>query len=86
MKKQEEVDIVKNEDLIRTNAVEIAYQIINQIMKNKEKNSKPFIPGQEDLTKNVPELAECIMSFHSHPKKNKVLLEYLNLFLESELS
>lgn len=36
---------MKNEDLIRTNAVEIAYQIINRILKNNEKNSKPFIPG-----------------------------------------
>lgn len=80
---------MNKEDLIRVRAVDIASQICNRIKTNNDNNNKPFIPGWsnwEDITKHKTELIENIMELYKHPRKNKVLLEYLNAFTESEMS
>lgn len=79
---------MNKEDLIRVRAVEIANQLCNRIKTNNDNNEKPFAPGWsnwEDITKHRIELAENIMELYKHPRKNKVLLEYLNAFAESEM-
>lgn len=79
---------MKKEDLIRVKAVGIASQLCNRIKTNNDNSGKPFIPGWsnwEDITKNKIELIENIVELHKHPRKNKVLLEYLNAFVESEM-
>lgn len=80
---------MNKEDLIRVRAVDIASQICNRIKANNDNNNKPFVPGWsnlEDITKHKTELIENIMELYKHPRKNKVLLEYLNAFTESEMS
>lgn len=78
---------MRKEDLIRNNAVNIAYQICNRIQTNNDKGEKPFIPGRnwEDIIKHRSELIENIVSLYEHPKKNQILIEYLNMFAESEM-
>ena len=78
---------MNKEGLIRIKAVEIANQICNRIKTNNDNSNKPFIQGWsnwEDITKNKTELIESIVELYKHPRKNKVLLEYLNAFAESE--
>lgn len=78
---------MNREDLIRTNAVNIASQICNRIKTNNDNSDKPFVIGWsnwEDITKHKTELIESIVELYKHPRKNKVLLEYLNAFAESE--
>lgn len=80
---------MNKEDLIRTNAVEIASQICNRIKTNNDNSNRPFVCGWsnwEDITKHRTELAENIMELYKHSRKNKVLLEYLNAFAESEMN
>ena len=80
---------MNKEDLIRVKAIDIASQICNRIKTNNDNNNKPFVPGWsnwEDITKHKTELIENIMELYKHPRKNKVLLEYLNAFTESEMS
>lgn len=79
---------MNKEALIRTNAVNIASQICNRIKTNNDNSDKPFVPGwsdREDITKNRTELVESIVELYKHPRKNKVLIEYLNAFAESEM-
>lgn len=79
---------MNKEDLIRVRAVEIANQLCNRIKTNNDNSGKPFVPGWsewEDITKNKTELIENIVELHKHPQKNKVLLEYLNAFVKSEM-
>lgn len=79
---------MNKEDLIRTNAVNIANQICNRIKTNNDNSDKPFVPGWsgwEDITRYKTELIESIVELHKHPRKNKVLIEYLNAFAESEM-
>lgn len=79
---------MNKEALIRTNAVDIANQICNRIKTNNDNSDKPFVPGWsdwEDITKNRTELVESIVELYKHPRKNKVLIEYLNAFAESEM-
>lgn len=81
-------NFMNKEDLIRTNAVNIANQICNRIKTNNDNSDKPFVTGWsdwEDITKHRTELAENIVELHKHPRKNKVLIEYLNAFAESEM-
>lgn len=80
---------MNKEDLIRTNAVEIANQLCNRIKTNNDKSERPFVTGWsnwEDITKHKTELIESIVELYRHPRKNKVLLEYLNAFTESEMN
>ena len=80
---------MNKEDLIRINAVNIASQICNRIKTNNDNNERPFVPGWsdwEDITKHRTELIENIMELYKHPHKNKVLLEYLNVFADSEMN
>ena len=79
---------MNKEALIRTNAVNIASQICNRIKTNNDNSDKPFVLGWsdwEDITKNRTELVESIVELYKHPRKNKVLIEYLNAFAESEM-
>ena len=79
---------MNKEALIRTNAVNIASQICNRIKTNNDNSDKPFVPGWsdwEDITKNRTELVESIVELYKHPRKNKVLIEYLNAFAEIEM-
>ena len=79
---------MNKEDLIRVRAVDIANQICNRIKTNNDNSDKPFVPGWsdwEDITKNRTELVESIVELYKHPRKNKVLIEYLNAFAESEM-
>ena len=79
---------MNKEDLIRVRAVEIANQLCNKIKTNNDISERPFVPGWsnwEDITKHKTELIENIMELYKHPRKNKVLLEYLNAFTESEM-
>lgn len=79
---------MNKEDLIRVRAVDIASQICNRIKTNNDNSDKPFVPGWsnwEDITKNKIELVESIVELYKHPRKNKVLIEYLNAFAESEM-
>ena len=79
---------MNKEDLIRVRAVEIANQLCNRIKTNNDNNERPFVPGWsdwEDITKHRTELIENIVELYKHPRKNKVLLEYLNAFAESEM-
>ena len=78
---------MNKEDLTRISAVEISNQLCNRIKTNNDKSENPFVPGWsdwEDITKHKTELIENIMELYKHPRKNKVLLEYLNAFVESE--
>lgn len=80
---------MKKKDLIRVRAVEIASQICNRIKTNNDNSDKPFVPvwsDWEDITKHRLELTENIMELYKHPRKNKVLIEYLNAFAESEMN
>lgn len=36
---------MNKQDLIRTNATEIAHQICNRIQTNNDRSENPFIPG-----------------------------------------
>ena len=79
---------MNKEDLIRVRAVEIANQLCNRIKTNNDKSERPFVTrwsNWEDITKHRIELAENIMELYKHPRNNKVLLEYLNAFAESEM-
>ena len=79
---------MNKEDLIRVRAVDIANQICNRIKTNNDNSNKPFVTGWsdwEDITKHRTELAENIMELHKHPLKNRALIEYLNVFAESEM-
>lgn len=76
---------MRKEDLIRNNAVNIAYQICNRIQTNNDRSEKPFVPGWDDVTKHRSKLIENIATLYEHPKKNQVLIEYLNMFAESEM-
>ena len=80
---------MNKEDLIRVRAFNIADQICNRIKTNNDNSNRPFIFGWsdwEDITKHRIELTENIMELYKHPRKNKVLLEYLNAFAESEMN
>lgn len=72
-------------NLIRINATEIAHQICNRIQTNNDRSEKPFIPGWEDVTKDMTELIDNIEELYKHPRKNKALINYLNMFVESEM-
>ena len=79
---------MNKEDLTRVRAFNIANQICNRIKTNNDNSDKPFVPGWsnwEDITKHRMELTENIVELYKHPRKNKVLLEYLNAFTESEM-
>ena len=79
---------MNKKDLTRVRAVEIANQLCNRIKTNNDNSDKHFVPGWsewEDITKHRTELTENIMELYKHPRKNKVLLEYLNAFTESEM-
>lgn len=75
-----------NREVIRIQSIDIANQICNRIKTNSDNRNNP-IPGWsnwEDITNHRTELIENIMELYKHPRKNKVLLEYLNAFVESE--
>ena len=79
---------MNKEDLIRVRAFNIANQICNRIKANNDNSDKSFVPEWsewKDITKHRIELTENIMELYKHPRKNKVLLEYLNAFTESEM-
>lgn len=76
---------MKKEDLIRTRAVDIVNQICNRIQTNNDRSENPFVLVWDDITKNQHELIENIVELYKHPRKNKVLIEYLNMFAESEM-
>ena len=78
---------MNKEDLIRVRAFNIANQICNRIKTNNDNSDKPFVPRWsewKDITKHRIELTENIMELYKHPRKNKVLLEYLNACRDSE--
>ena len=78
---------MNKKDLIRTRAVDIASQICNRIQTNNDNSDNP-ITGWSDwegITKHSTELIENIVELYNHPRKNKVLLEYLNAFADSEM-
>ena len=77
---------MNKKDLIRTNSTEIAHQICNRIQTNNDRNKKPFVPGWEDVTKDMPELIDNIEELYKHPRKYKALIHYLNMFMESEMN
>lgn len=75
---------MNKEDLIRKNAAEIARQLCNRIYSN-ECNKETPPPAWENITENRSELIENIVELYKHSRKNKVLLEYLNMFVKSEM-
>lgn len=72
-------------DLIRLNATEIAHQLRNRIEENQKNNPKPFVCGQEEILNDLLSLIDNIEELYNHPRKNRALISFLNMFMESEM-
>lgn len=74
-----------NKHLIRQASTEIAHQLRNRIEENQRNNPKPFSCGQEEILNDLTSLIDNIEELYNHPRKNKTLLSFLNMFMESEM-